>query len=54
MVHGLVDFNLHIPSDALLFFLLAALASTPIPPRQENYEALRNYWLSVRSTYSRA
>jgi hypothetical protein len=27
----LADFNLHIPSNALLFFLQAALASTPAP-----------------------
>ncbi len=31
MAHSLADFNLHIPSNALLFFLLAGLASTPIP-----------------------
>jgi len=28
LVHSLVDFNLHIPSNALLFFLQAALASS--------------------------
>jgi O-antigen ligase len=33
LIHGLVDFNLHIPSNALLFLLLACLAtSTPRPP----------------------
>jgi len=28
LIHGLVDFNLHIPSNALLFFLLAGIACT--------------------------
>jgi O-antigen ligase len=32
LIHGLVDFNLHIPSNALLFVLLSCLAvSTPRP-----------------------
>jgi hypothetical protein len=26
LIHGLVDFNLHIPSNALLFLLLANVA----------------------------
>jgi O-antigen ligase len=31
LIHGLVDFNLHIPSNALLFFLLASFAaSSPV------------------------
>jgi hypothetical protein len=30
LVHSLVDFNLHIPSNALLFFLMAHLASADI------------------------
>jgi O-antigen ligase len=30
LVHSLVDFNLHIPSNALLFFLLANLATSDI------------------------
>jgi O-antigen ligase len=29
--HSLVDFNLHIPANALLFFLMAHLATTEIP-----------------------
>jgi len=44
LVHSLVDFNLHIPGNALLFFLLANLAtadiSSPAPPapaRHRNY-----------------
>jgi O-antigen ligase len=31
LVHSLVDFNLHIPGNALLFFLMAHLATAPIP-----------------------
>ncbi len=31
LVHSLVDFNLHMPGNALLFFLMAHLASAPIP-----------------------
>jgi O-antigen ligase len=31
LVHSLVDFNLHIPANAILFFLLALLATTDIP-----------------------
>jgi O-antigen ligase len=32
LVHSLVDFNLHIPSNALLFFLMAHLATSEIQP----------------------
>ncbi len=32
LVHSLVDFNLHIPSNALLFLLQASLASSSMPP----------------------
>jgi O-antigen ligase len=31
LVHSFVDFNLHIPANALLFFLLAYLATAKIP-----------------------
>ncbi len=31
LVHSLVDFNLHMPGNALLFFLMAHLATAPIP-----------------------
>jgi len=31
LVHSLVDFNLHIPANALLFFLMAHLATVEIP-----------------------
>jgi fumarate reductase subunit D len=30
LTHSLVDFNLHIPANALLFFLMANLATTEI------------------------
>jgi hypothetical protein len=30
LVHSLVDFNLHIPGNALLFFLMANLATADI------------------------
>jgi O-antigen ligase len=31
LVHGGVDFNFHIPSNALIFFLQAALATSAFP-----------------------
>src|SRR3981081_1017538 len=31
LVHSLVDFNLHMPGNALLFFLMAHLATAQIP-----------------------
>lgn len=31
LVHSLVDFNLHIPANALLFFLVASLATSELP-----------------------
>ncbi len=34
MVHGLVDFNLHIPSNAMLFILLAYFAFERLPARE--------------------
>jgi O-antigen ligase len=36
LVHSLVDFNLHIPGNALLFFLMALLATTQIPQSPAN------------------
>jgi O-antigen ligase len=37
LVHGIVDFNFHIPSNALVFLLLAALATSPASsPRPQN------------------
>lgn len=34
LVHSLVDFNLHIPANATLFFLMAFLASSTMTPAQ--------------------
>ena len=34
LIHSLVDFNLHIPSNALLFLLQAYLATSPPLPSQ--------------------
>jgi O-antigen ligase len=31
LVHSLVDFNLHIPANAMLFFLMAHLATVKLP-----------------------
>ena len=37
LLHSLVDFNLHIPSNAILFLLLCALAtSPPLPSELQN------------------
>jgi O-antigen ligase len=49
LVHSLVDFNLHIPSNALLFFLMAHLATaevqqpnSPAPSSKPSYRSSRN------------
>ncbi len=46
LVHSLADFNLHIPSNALLFFLMAHLATSEIqqatPPPTSNRRHRRN------------
>jgi len=44
LVHSLVDFNLHIPSNAFLFFLMAHLATSqtqPVAPPSTNYRSHR-------------
>jgi O-antigen ligase len=42
LTHSLVDFNLHIPANALLFFLMAVLATSEIrQPMQKSPEAGR-------------
>jgi O-antigen ligase len=46
LVHGLVDFNLHIPSNALLFFLMAHLATSEIQqaaPPSTSYQRPRRH-----------
>ena len=48
LVHALVDFNFHIPSNLWLFFLMAHLATTQIqqspsiPPNRRHRHSLRN------------
>jgi O-antigen ligase len=44
LVHSFVDFNLHIPSNALLFFLMAHLATGEITasPRENQHPHLRS------------
>jgi len=41
LVHSLVDFNLHIPSNALLFLLVAYLATAGILPSPRPFHATR-------------
>jgi O-antigen ligase len=46
LVHSLVDFNLHIPSNALLFFLMAHLATSEIyqaTPPSTSHRHLRHH-----------
>ncbi len=35
IVHSISDFNLHIPANALLFTILAALVVAPVPEHEE-------------------
>jgi O-antigen ligase len=37
LVHSLVDFNLHMPGNALLFFLMVHLATAPIPQNSSGH-----------------
>ena len=46
LLHSLVDFNLHIPSNALLFLLQAHLATTTPLPSQGRPGAQRNAFAS--------
>ena len=41
LVHSLVDFNLHIPANAMLFFLMAHLATAQIPSGPSQSESHR-------------
>jgi O-antigen ligase len=41
LVHSLVDFNLHIPANAMLFFLMAHLASSEISSAQPSLATIR-------------
>jgi O-antigen ligase len=42
LVHSLVDFNLHIPANALLFFMMAHLATAEIPTDPRHSRSLRD------------
>jgi O-antigen ligase len=43
MVHSIVDFNLHIPSNAILFTLLSAFVASPVPKsHSETIQAFPN------------
>ncbi|MBS1839683.1 MAG: O-antigen ligase family protein [Acidobacteria bacterium] len=42
LVHALVDFNLHIPANAFLFFLMALLATSEMPATQAAAPLVRN------------
>jgi len=39
LVHSLVDFNMHMPGNAVLFFLLALLSTAPMPQRRSERHA---------------
>jgi O-antigen ligase len=49
LVHGLVDFNLHIPSNALLFFLMAHLATSGIESTALPSTSLRSQRRNTRN-----
>jgi len=36
LVHSIVDFNLHIPANALLFTVLTAIVIAPVPTYNQN------------------
>jgi O-antigen ligase len=38
LCHSLIDFNLHIPANALLFTVLAAIALAPSPHENASYK----------------
>jgi hypothetical protein len=37
LVHSVVDFNLHIPANAILFTILVAIVIAPIPEDNRNH-----------------
>jgi len=47
LVHSIFDFNLHIPSNAILFTVLAAIVVSPIPERGRHSAKGAGYQLSV-------
>jgi len=48
LVHGFVDFNLHLPSNAFLFLLQACLATAPILQSSEGHRSSRHSRSSAR------
>lgn len=52
LAHSLVDFNLHIPANALIFLTLAALATSPTPKVQQTpYSAHTKQVSKLHSTH---
>jgi len=49
LVHSFVDFNLHIPANALLFFLMAHLATAEIQQAPQQPPRLRHHQRSPRN-----
>jgi O-antigen ligase len=49
LVHGFVDFNLHIPANALLFFLMAHLATAEIQQAPQQPRRSRHHQRSPRN-----
>jgi len=49
LVHSLVDFNLHIPANALLFFLMAHLATAEIQQAPQQPHRSRHHQRSPRN-----
>src|SRR5882672_5019385 len=49
LVHSLIDFNLHIPANALLFFLMAHLATAEIQQAPQQPPRLRHHQRSPRN-----
>ena len=37
LIHSISDFNLHIPANALLFTILAAVVVAPLPEQESAY-----------------
>ena len=52
LVHSLVDFNLHIPANALLFFVSAHMACVRLQPTDAAAEEQRSYHRHKRKQYS--
>ena len=48
LVHSLVDFNLHIPANALLFFISAHLAAVRLPPTVPGVEESQSQRRRIR------